>query len=162
RLPYSRSLFYVENGQQRGLSADLGRDFETYLNNKHAKELGGRKITVTLIPTTRVKLLSELVDGKGDISGGNLTATATRLKMVDFAVPTEREPAQELVVSGPGALSGKRVSVRQASSYLESLDALNDKLSGASKPAVRVVPMPDALEDEDVLEMLNAGLIDFT
>ena len=75
-----------------------------------------------------------------------------------------------MLVSGPGApavaklddLSGKKVNVRQASSYLESLNALNEKLGGASKPRVQIVTMPDALEDEDVLEMLNAGLFDFT
>ena len=168
--PYSRSLFYVENGESHGLTADLAHDFESYLNAKHAKELGGRKITVTLIPTTRDKLLSGLAEGRGDISGGNLTATAKRMKTADFVAPTEQAPAQELLVSGPNApavatlddLSGKTVSVRQASSYLESLNALNDKFGGASKPSVRIVPVPDALEDEDVLEMLNAGLLDFT
>lgn len=169
-VPYSRSLFFVEKGQAHGLTADLARDFETYLNAKHAKELGGKRIKVSLIPTTRDKLLSGLVDGMGDLSGGNLTETASRAKIADFVSPTERAPAQELVVSGPNApavatldeLSGKSVSVRHASSYLESLEALNERLGAASKPAVRIVPMPDALEDEDVLEMVNAGLIDFT
>jgi membrane-bound lytic murein transglycosylase MltF len=169
-VPYSRSLFYVEEGKSHGLTADLARDFETYLNNKHAKALAGRKITVTVIPTTRDRLLSDLVDGKGDISGGNLTATGSRMRIVDFVAPTETAPAQELLVSGPNAaavatvddLSGKRVNVRQASSYLESLEALNERFSGASKPSMRLVTMPDALEDEDVLEMLNAGLFDYT
>jgi membrane-bound lytic murein transglycosylase MltF len=168
--PYSRTLFFLEKGQAHGLTADLAHDFETYLNQRHAKELGGRRITVTLVPTTRDKLLTGLTAGMGDISGGNLTATASRMETADFVAPTERDPALELLVSGPGApavtklddLSGKRVNVRQASSYFESLNALNDKLRAASKPAVQIVTMPDALEDEDVLEMLNAGLFDFT
>jgi len=169
-VPYSRTLFFVENGKARGLTADLAKDFETYLNQKHAKELGGRKITIDLIPTTRDKLLTGLTAGMGDISGGNLTATAARMEVADFVVPTERAPAEELLISGPGApavatrddLSGKKVNVRQASSYLESLNSLNEKLGAAGKPAVQIVTMPDALEDEDVLEMLNAGLFDFT
>ena len=167
--PYSRSLFFVENGKEHGLTADLARDFETYLNQKHATELGGRPITITLIPTTRDKLLPDLVAGKGDIAGGNLTATATRMQTANFVAPTKQAPAEEVLVSGPGAppvttlddLSGKKVNVRQASSYFESLSAINDKLSG-EKPAVQIATMPDALEDEDVLEMLNAGLFDFT
>ena len=168
--PYSRSLFFVENGKEHGLTADLAHDFETYLNHKHEQELGGRPITVTLIPTTRDKLLTGLADGTGDIAGGNLTATASRMQQADFVAPTEFAPAEEVLVSGPGApavatladLSGKKVNVRQASSYFESLNTLNDKFTGESKPAVRIVSMPDALEDEDVLEMLNAGLFDFT
>jgi len=168
--PYSRTLFFLEKGQAHGLTADLAHDFETYLNKKHAKELGGRRITVGLIPTTRDKLLTGLVAGMGDISGGNLTATASRMQTADFVAPTERDPALELLVSGPGApaiatlddLSGKKVNVRQASSYFESLNALNDKLRAANKPPLQIVTMPDALEDEDVLEMLNAGLFDYT
>lgn len=168
--PYSRTLFFLENGQAHGLTADLAHDFETYLNHKHATELGGRRITVTLIPTTRDRLLTGLVDGTGDISGGNLTATASRMQTAEFVAPTERDPALELLVSGPGApavgeladLSGKKVNVRQASSYFESLNALNDTLRAANKPPLQIVTMPDALEDEDVLEMLNAGLFDFT
>jgi membrane-bound lytic murein transglycosylase MltF len=167
--PYSRTLFYVENGQEHGLTADLAHDFETYLNQKHATQLAGRKITISLIPTTRDKLFADLVAGKGDISGGNLTATATRMRTADFVAPTERA-AEELLVSGPNApavakaedLSGKKVNVRQASSYHESLNSLNEKLGAAGKPSVKIVTMPDALEDEDVLEMLNAGLFDFT
>jgi len=168
-VPYSRSLYFIEAGKAHGLTADLARDFETYLNQKHAKELGGRRITVTLVPTTRDQLLTGLVAGAGDISGGNLTATASRMEIADFVAPTERDPALELLVSGPSApavatideLSGKKVNVRQASSYFESLSALNDKLRAANKPLVQVVTMPDALEDEDLLEMLNAGLFDF-
>ena len=169
-VPYSRTLFYLEKGEAHGLTADLARDFETYLNHKHAKALGGRRITVSLIPTTRDRLLTDLAAGKGDVSGGNLTATASRMQTADFVAPTEQDPALELLVSGPGAppvatlddLSGKKVNVRQASSYFESLEALNRKLGAANKPLVRIVTMPDALEDEDVLEMLNAGLFEFT
>src|SRR6185312_2778138 len=47
-VPYSRSLYFVENGKEHGLTADLAHDFETYLNQKHAAELGGRPIKVTL------------------------------------------------------------------------------------------------------------------
>ena len=169
-VPYSRSLFFVENGKEQGLTAELARDFETYLNQKHAQQLRGRKITLTLIPTTRDKLLTELTSGAGDIAGGNLTATSTRLQTADFVAPTDQAPANEVLVSGPGApavatlddLSGKKVNVREASSYLESVNTFNDKLGAANKPAVQIVAMPAALEDEDVLEMLDAGLFHFT
>ena len=169
-VPYSRTLFFVEDGKSHGLTADLAHDFETYLNQKHADALGGRPITVTVVPTTRDKLLGELVDGRADIAGGNLTATALRMQTADFVAPVQRDPAVEMLVSGPGApglttlndLSGKTVNVRQASSYFESLNSLNEKLGAANKPSVKIVPMPDALEDEDMLELLNAGLFEFT
>ncbi len=49
--------------------------------------------------------------------------------------------------------------VRRSSSYYDSLTALNDRLRRAGKAPMKLVLLPDALEDEDVLEMLNAGLL---
>ena len=168
-VPYSRSLYFVDRGHERGLTADLVRDFERYINKKYAKELRKRPLTIYIIPTTRDKLLSGLVDGLGDIAAGNLTATEPRLKIVDFIAPTDLRPVQELVVSGPKApaigtledLSAKIVHVRPTSSYHESLSALNQRLKKAGKAPAKLILVPDALEDEDMLEMLNAGLLDF-
>ena len=73
--PYSRSLFFSDKGRERGLAAELIRDFERYLNRKYAKQLGKRPLTIYLIATTRDKLLSSLNEGLGDIAAGNLTET---------------------------------------------------------------------------------------
>ena len=56
-------------------------------------------------------------------------------------------------------LAGKDVFVRKSSSYYESLLALNARLKSEGKPEVRLTAAPEVLEDEDLLEMLNAGLI---
>src|SRR5262247_135652 len=69
-IPYSRTLFFVDKGRERGFAADLVRDFERYLNRKHAKQLGKRPLTIYLIATTRDKLLSGLEEGLGDIAAG--------------------------------------------------------------------------------------------
>src|SRR4029078_9314560 len=39
-----------------------------------------------------------------------------------------------------------------------SLTGLNERLKKAGKPEVNIVLVPEALEDEDMLEMLNAGI----
>jgi membrane-bound lytic murein transglycosylase MltF len=141
-VPYSRSLFFNDKGRERGLTAELAREFERYVNHKYAKQLAKRPVTVYIIATTRDKLLTNLNEGLGDISAGNLTATPERQKIVDFVAPTDRKPVQELVVTGPkspdiGAvedLSGKTVHIRRASSYYDSVVALNAKLKSARKP----------------------------
>ena len=51
--PYTQSLYFMEGGRPRGLTAQLAKDFENYLNQKHAEALGGKRITVSLVPTTR-------------------------------------------------------------------------------------------------------------
>jgi membrane-bound lytic murein transglycosylase MltF len=59
------------------------------------------------------------------------------------------------------ALSGKTVHVRWTSSYHDSLVALNQRLQKDGKPAIKLVAVPDELEDEDMMEMLNVGLLDY-
>ena len=165
-VPYSRTLYYTDKGRERGLTAELVRDFEQYLNRKYRS--GKRPVTVYLIPVTRDRLLPELVEGLGDIAAGNLTATDERMQTVDFVVQTDRPPVKELVVTGAKAppvasvedLAGRTVHVRKASSYYESLEALNRRFAGDGKPEVKLRLVPDALEDEDMMEMAGAGLID--
>jgi membrane-bound lytic murein transglycosylase MltF len=165
--PYSRTRYYVDKARERGITAELVREFEGYVNKRYAKQLGNRPLTVFLIPTTRERLLPGLAEGRGDIAAGNLTATEERLKLVDFAAPADRKPVREVIVTGPASpslatlddLSGKTVHVRKASSYYESVVALNARLKADGKAPLKVVELPDALEDEDALEMLAAGLL---
>jgi membrane-bound lytic murein transglycosylase MltF len=168
-IPYSRSLFFNDKGRERGIAAENMRDFERYLNRKYAKELGKRPLTIHLVATTRDKLFTQLNEGLGDIALGNLTETDDRKKLVDFVAPRDIKPVKELLAMGPKApeiktlddLSGKTVRARPSSSYAESLAALNTRLQAAGKPPVKIGSLPDALEDEDALEMLNVGLLDF-
>ena len=166
--PYSRSLYFNDKGRERGLSAELVRDFERWLNQKYAKQLGKRPLTIYIVPATRDKLLPDVAGGLADLAIGNLTVTAERQKLVDFVSPASVKPVDEVVVTGPASpaiatlddLSGRKVHVRPASSYHESLVAQNERLRAAGKPEIRLVLVPDALEDEDMLEMLNTGLIE--
>jgi membrane-bound lytic murein transglycosylase MltF len=167
-VPYSRTLYFNDKGRERGLSADFVRDFERYINEKYKKRLGKRPITVVMRPTTRDVLLQNVDEGFADIAVGNLTVTEERLKLVDFVAPEGVKPVSELVITGPKSppittaddLSGRSVHVRRASSYYESLVGLNERLKQQGKAPATLVLVPDALEDEDMMEMLNTGLFD--
>lgn len=167
-VPYSRSLYFNDRGRERGVTADLVREFEQQLNRIHAARLAKRPITVVLIPTTRDRLLPGLVEGLGDIAAGNLTVTETRLDVADFHVLPHQPEIRELVVTSARApavetaedLAGRRVHVRRSSSYYESLVALDQRLVAAGKPPAELLLVPDALEDEDMMEMVNAGLLE--
>jgi membrane-bound lytic murein transglycosylase MltF len=166
-VPYSRTLYFNDKGHERGITADTVRDFERWINKKYAKALGKRPLTVFIIPTTRDKLLPDVTKGIGDIAAGDITVTEGRLKIVDFASAADWLSMKELVVTGPKSptintvddLSGKTVHVRKSSSYHESLEILNGRFKKEGKPTVTMVLVPDALEDEDMMEMLNAGLL---
>jgi membrane-bound lytic murein transglycosylase MltF len=165
-LPHSRTLFYDERGAQRGISAELVQAFERWLNRRHRRSLGARPITVALIPTPREQLLQRLAEGRGDLAVANLTITPARQQLVDFSVP-ELKDISEIVVTGPAApplatledLAGQEVHTRLASSYYESLAALSARFAREGRPAIRLRLVPDALEDEDLMEMLAASLL---
>jgi len=167
-VPYSRTLYFVDKGKELGLTAELAREFEKHLNARHAKQLGNRPLTVVLIPTSRDKLLAHVAEGRGDIAAGNITATDQRLKLVDFVFPEGAKPVRELIVTGPRSpqvatlddLSGKTVHVRRGTSYYESLEALNARFRKERKEPVKLVELPAAIEDEDKLEMLAAGVLE--
>lgn len=167
-VPYSRSLYFNDRGRERGLTADGVRDFERWINKKYRKQLGKRPITVFIYPTTREKLLPEVSQGLGDFASGNLTITDERLKIVDMVPLGDYAKVNELVVTGPKSptiataddLAGKTVHVRKSSSYYASLEALNRRFAKEKKSPVKIVLVPDALEDEDMLEMLNAGILE--
>jgi membrane-bound lytic murein transglycosylase MltF len=166
-VPYSRSLYFIDKGRERGLAAELARDFERWVNQKHAKTLGKRPLTIYIIHATRDKLLTDLEAGLADIAIGNLTVTEERLRQADFVAPEGSGANIEILATGPASpaidtiddLAGKTVHVRRSSSYYESLVALNARLQKAGQAEVQLVLVPDALEDEDMMEMLNAGLL---
>jgi membrane-bound lytic murein transglycosylase MltF len=168
-VPVSRTLYFNDKGRERGITADTVRDFERYVNQKYMKQLGRRPITVVVLPTTRDKLLPDLAAGICDIAAGNITVTDARLQVADFVAPADIRTVRELLITGPGSpgvrtvddLAGKTVHVRRASSYFESMVALDERLQQGGKPAVKIVALPDALEDEDILEMVNAGVLPF-
>lgn len=167
---YSKTFFFIDKGQQRGATHDIFAEFERSLNAQLAKEkkLKQRhlKVRIIFVPVTRDNLFTALNEGKGDIAAANLTITATRQQQVAFTDPIYSD-IQELLISGPASpqvknvddLAGKTVFVRRSSSYYESLEALNARFAKASLPHIVIKPAPEALEDEDLLEMLNAGLI---
>jgi membrane-bound lytic murein transglycosylase MltF len=170
---YSKTLYTVDKGVQRGAAFDAGRLFVEDLNKKLAKEKKLQqkrvKVRALFIPVGRGELLPALAAGKGDIAMAGLGVTEEREKLVDFSTPLVPN-VSVLVVSGPASppissvddLAGKEVFVRKSSVHYELLTALNKRFAAEKKPAVIIKEAPEELEDEDLLEMVNAGLIPFT
>ena len=165
--PYTKTHYFIDKGTPRGITYDAFKHFEDQLNAK--LKTGNLRVHVVFIPTSRDKLERALLDGLGDIVAANVTITDERESRADFATPTQTE-VKELVVTGPDApiiqtvddLSGQSVHVRPGSVYDQSLQALNASLRQKSKPAVVVKDLPGSLEDEDIIEMVNAGLVKIT
>jgi membrane-bound lytic murein transglycosylase MltF len=88
---------------------------------------------------------------------------------VDFSTPLYPN-ISEVVVSGPASptvssvddLAGSEVHVHRSSSYYESLAALNRRFATENRQAIIIKEAPEELANEDLIEMVNAGLIPFT
>jgi len=165
-VPYSRTFYFLdERGSQRGLSHAFMEAFEEYLNDH--LESGLLEVQVVFIPVTRDQLIPWLLDGRGDVIAANLTRTETRSERLQFSAPLARN-VREVIVSGPSAeplqelkdLSGRTVYVRRASSFYESLQDFNARLAGQGLPPIRLEEAPGHFEVGDVLELVNAGVVE--
>ena len=166
-VTFNRTHYFIDKGQERGLTYDALKQFETDLNAD--LKTGNLKVNVVFVPMTRAQLQSALTSGRVDLVAAMVTVTPEREKLVAFSEPT-RTNVSQVVVTGPGApaidtvddLAGQEVFVRKGGIYEESLVALNTQLKARGKPAVVIDEAPVVLEDDDVLEMVNAGLVRIT
>ncbi len=166
-VTFSKTNYFLDGPSQRGATYDGAKLFEKFLNNRlKSKTI---QVQIAFIPVSRDRIFDALAEGKGDIAAANLTITPERQKKVDFSLPIVGD-VREVVVIGAGQpavkvpedLSGRKVEVRRSSSYYASLTALNESLKKSGKAPVDIVEAPEPLEDEDLLEMVNAGLIPAT
>jgi membrane-bound lytic murein transglycosylase MltF len=163
----SKTHFFVDKGTQRGLVHEMFVTFEEELNKKLNKK--NIRVHVVFVPVSRDDIIPALLEGRGDIAAANLTITPKRKEMVDFTDPTFTH-VNEIVVTGPGFepisgvqdLSGQEVYIRKSSSFFEHLEVLNTELAQNGQLPVRVRFAPEELETEDILEMVNAGLVNIT
>jgi membrane-bound lytic murein transglycosylase MltF len=163
-LTVHNPLFFSFDGdRQKGMVAELAKMFEDHL----AEEIGRvRSPTVVVIPVARDELIPGLINGRGDVAMGNLTITPARQKLVDFSPPLHPN-VEEFVITGPAAntigsfddLVKTGLYVRRSSSYFEHLQALNAERKTQGKKPIPVTEADENLEDYDLLDMLNAGVI---
>ena len=164
---HSRTSYFLDGARQRGITYEAMKEFEKLLN----KRLRTRSLQlhIVFLPVRRDELIPALLAGRGDIAAANLTITPERRKLVDFSIPLMSN-VSEVLVTGPSApdvtswddLAGRQIHVRKSSSYFESLQRLNETRRASGADPVSVRPADEVLEDEDLLEMVSAGLMPAT
>jgi membrane-bound lytic murein transglycosylase MltF len=163
----NRTQLFFDGPTLRGPVADGIVEFERWLNEK-LKTPKNLRIQAIVVPVRRDQLIGALREGRGDYVAAAMTVTPERQKLVRFA--EDGFKVDEVVVLGKGAaplasledLSGRPVHVRRSSSYYDSLVALDARLKAAGRKPLVIELVDEQLEDEDVLEMMNVGLIPAT
>ena len=167
-VTYSRTDFSImPNGKATGLQVELLNQYEKRLNKGIKRE--EEKTQIVLIPTTFARLLPDLAEGKGDLAAALLTVTPERQREFVFA-SGKTVTVDELVVTHHSVtdihsvedLAGREVHVLRNSSYAEHLRALNKQLVTKGLAPVDIHEADSELLSEDILEMVNAGILPIT
>ena len=164
---YSKTHFFIDQGTQRGLVPDAVKLFEDDLN----KRLENRhlRVQVVIVPLAHDELVPALLEGRGDIVAAGTLINDWRREAVDFTEPT-LSGISIIPVTGPGVapvtgvqdLAGRELYLRPSDIPRGAVERFNAELREAGKAPVRVRPAPEVLADEDILEMVNAGLVPAT
>lgn len=163
----SHSGFFYDSGQPHGIYYEAFDEFQRFANQKLRS--GNVKLTVTFIPVKPEQLENALLQGVGDIVGYGVIVTPERQQEVLFTTPIEPNVKQVIVtglksqpITSLGDLSGKEVCVNPLTVYYETLQRLSQEFQNAGKLPIHVKAVDPKLTDEDLLEMVNAGLLPAT
>ncbi len=161
---YGLGRYFLDGPVEKGLTYETLKRFEKFINERLGRK--HLKVNMVFIPVARDELIPGLIEGRGDIAAAALTITPERAKLIDFTTPISRN-LSEVLVTGPSSppisqiegLAGQLVYVRASSSYRASLDRLNRRFIEEGRDEIILEDASEVLEDEDMLEMVNAGLL---
>jgi membrane-bound lytic murein transglycosylase MltF len=159
--------FFFNGSQMQGAMYDMGRELEKELNKK--LKTAHLAIAAVFIPVAREEMIAKLAAGYGDLAGTLIVPREQQAAEVDYTAPLIPDAAG-VVVTGPGAapiaklddLSGQEVYVRENTAIWDKLGELTEQLQKAGKAPAKPVPADPNLLDDDLAEMVNAGLVPIT
>jgi len=166
-VPFNKTYYFLDGPRQRGLAYDVLMEFEKSLAARAPKGTVPPKIVI--IPTSRDRLLGALSEGYGDLAVGGFTIVEARRQFVDFSEHT-KDDIRDVVVTSANApaisreddLAGQEVQVPAASAYIEDLELLNQRLAAKQLKPVKIRVADPVLDDEDLLQMVDAGIVPIT
>ena len=163
---YSRSGFFYVDGRPEGIYYQALQYFEQFVNQKlHTRQ----HVQVTFIPVRPDQLEAALTEGVGDLIAYGLVVTPEREQKVAFSIPIQTGVKQIVVtrkdfgtLSSLEQLGGKKVFVNPLTTYYDNLEKVNESLQKQGKPQIVIEKADKSLLDEDLLEMVNAGILPAT
>ncbi len=158
-------MFFYYKGKPRGIVAELLVHMQKEINADLKRRLD--QVEIVPMPVSRDRLIPALVSGRADLVAADLTITDERAELVDFSIPIATG-IDEVVVFASGVgedvrtiddMAGRSVYVRESSSYFEHISILNENFRSRGLEPIEIVAANELLRAQDILEMLNAGLV---
>ena len=164
---YSKTNFFIDQGKIQGFEYELLKAYEKHLNKEEKDKYAKTKMIFVPVPFDQI--LQALNKGRGDIAAAGLTITSERQTIAAFAKPYIPEVNEIVVlnkkiknVESVEDLSNRTVYVRKGSSYVTHLKSLNEKLKKLKRPPVKIKTADEYIVTEDILELVNAGVVKIT
>jgi len=166
-VTYSPSGFFLEDGQPRGFEYELMEQYRKHLKSRVKPR--SWPVVFAFIPMRFDDLLPALAAGWGDIAAAGLKITPERQAEVDFTDPY-LDGVKEIIVTAKGVgridsledLAGRRIYVTPSSSYAKHLQELNERFAAQGLAPIQIEAADSRLLTEDVLELVNAGIVEIT
>ena len=162
----SRTNFFFDRKDLRGFDVEWMAAFEKQLN---AGRKRSERVKVIWVPKPFGAMLPALKAGLGDIAIGGMTVLPSRELGVVFSDPYMTGVDEVIVhhrrvegIKSLDDLEGRTITLRTHSSYEVHLREVGVGFSkrGLKPPSVRTIGT--RLATEDILEMVNAGIVDLT
>jgi membrane-bound lytic murein transglycosylase MltF len=159
--------FFYDNGLPKGVNYEALEEFQKFANQK--LKTGKLNLKVTFLPLRPDQLEAALTEGVGDLIAYATVVTPEREQRVAFSTPIQSDVSQIIVtgksfgaVSTLADLGGKEVYVNPLQTYYANLQKANEELQKAGKTPIVIKSADKNLLDDDLVQMVNAGLIPAT
>jgi membrane-bound lytic murein transglycosylase MltF len=159
--------FFYDKGHPRGITYEALEELQKFVNQK--LKTGTLDVKVTFIPLRPDQLEAALTQGVGDIVAYGIVVTPEREKTLAFSTPIQTDVSQIIVtgenfgaVSALADLGGKEVYVNPLTTYYANLQKVNQTLQKDGKTPIVIKAADKNLMDDDLVQMVNAGLIPAT
>jgi membrane-bound lytic murein transglycosylase MltF len=159
--------FFYLSGRPHGMQFELLEEFEKFANRK--LKTGKLPVRVVFLPMRPDQVEAALTQGLGDLIAHPVVISPEREQRVAFSVPIQKNVSQVLVtgsalanVTSFDSLAGEPVYVNPLTTYYENLNQVSDLRVKAGKPRLDIRAADNNLYDDDLIEMVNAGLIPAT
>jgi membrane-bound lytic murein transglycosylase MltF len=159
--------FFYDKGHPMGAMFEALREFESFVNKKY--KTGTMQVKVSFIPMRPDQVEAALQQGVGDVVAYGMVVTPEREQRFAFTVPIQTN-VQQVVVSGKGfgdvanldALGGKQLWLNPITVNYQHVQQLNERLKKEGKPLIDLKAADEHLLEDDLIQMVNAGLLPAT
>jgi membrane-bound lytic murein transglycosylase MltF len=159
--------FFYLAGRPRGMQYEALEELQKFVNRK--LKTGRLPIKVVFLPMRPDQLADALAEGLGDLIAHGVFVTPERERSFAFSIPVQRNVSEVVVTSSALArvstfdgLAGTPIYANPLTVHYERLQKLSDARLKAGDAPLDVKASDGNLFDDDLIQMVNAGLIPAT